>query len=184
MRAGDKPRPLDPVCCGVAGSREQSMTDKRPKPHLEPDDTVDVAPSTARPPFDPTNFARESDARIRAAAAAPASSLPTVRPPEGSADILASLKEMRASDAGSIPDVQEVDANGARDALGPEAIPFVAVSTADLAWFDLGPEAARLLAHVNGVSSLEAICATAGITADDAASLLLDLAEQGVVSFR
>ena len=98
--------------------------------------------------------------------------------------MLASLGAMRAV-AGSIPDVQEVDTNsGARDALGADAVPFVVVSREDLAWFDLGPEEVKLLAYVNGVSSLEAVCATASITVEDGTSLLLDLAERGVISFR
>jgi len=97
--------------------------------------------------------------------------------------MLASLSEMRAV-AGSIPDVQAVAYSGARDALGADAVPFVVVSREDLAWFDLGPEAVKLLAYVNGVSSLEAVCAMASITVEDGASLLLDLAERGVVSLR
>jgi hypothetical protein len=101
----------------------------------------------------------------------------------GPASVLAS-SELR-DDAGSSPDLLEGEtSSGARDALGSGAIPFVVMSPEDLAWFNLRPEAATLLACVNGVSSLEAVCAAANMTADEGAFLLLDLAEWGVVSFR
>jgi len=157
-----------------------SVKDKRPEPRPDCED----APSTARPPFDPVEFARESDARIRAAAEAPVSSLPTVRPPAGSADLFAGSSEKRAASA-SMPDVQEVaTTSDARDALGSDSVPFMAMSRQELAWFDVGPEATKLLAHVDGVSSIETVCARANVTAGEGASLLLDLAERGVVSFR
>ena len=101
----------------------------------------------------------------------------------GPASILAS-GELR-DDAGSLPEVLEGEtSSGARDALGPGAIPFVVMSPEDLAWFNLRPEAATLLVCVNDVSSLDAVCAAANMTADEGAFLLLDLAEWGVVSFR
>ena len=85
----------------------------------------------------------------------------------------------------SIPDVQEVETlSGAQDALGPDAVPILSVSRDDLARLDRGTEAAKLLPYVNGVSSLETICATASITAEEGAAIFLDLAELGVIDFR
>jgi hypothetical protein len=108
-----------------------------------------------------------------AAAEASLSSSPTLRPPAVH------------DDPGSMPDVQgEETGGGASDALGVDAIPFVSMSAADLAWFDLSPLAAKLLACVDGVSSLEAICAAANVTADEGAAMLLDLAVWRVISFR
>ena len=147
------------------------MTDKR-------DDTGDNGPpSTARPPFDPTKFARESEARIRAASEVPPSNLPTVRPPPGF--------PLSPARVGSMPDLEELGTTrGARDALGADAIPFLAVAREDLSWFELEPEALKLLARIDGVASLEVACAKAGFTAEEGALLLLTLSEQGVVGFR
>jgi len=171
------------VCESCGGLKKVERDGKGMEPRSAGDDAAERnRPTTAPPPFDPAEFARESDAKIRAVAEASPSSLPTVRPPAGSDLVPASMNNLDT--AGSIPDVQEVEPNSAHDALGPNAIPVLAVSHEDLAWFDLGPEAVRLLAFVNGISSLEAICAKANITAEEGAVLLLDLAEVGVVGFR
>ena len=123
----------------------------------------DDRPATVRPPFDPAEFARESDQRVRAATKAP----------DPAHDV-----------PGSTPEVQELASDGSvRDALGPDAVPFLVMSREDLASFDLRLDAAKLLTCVDGVSSIEAICAAASIPAEEGASLLLDLAERGVVSF-
>jgi hypothetical protein len=158
------------------------VTNKGRESQSEREDSELDVPPTARPSFDLAKFARESDARIRAATEAPISRMPTVRPPEGAADVLASSDEMRAV-ADSVPDVEAV-ATTARDALGTESVPFVVASRQDLARFDLTPEARRLLSHVNGIASLEAICGNANITAEEGASLVLDLAAEGIVGFR
>jgi hypothetical protein len=160
------------------------VTIKRPDSQSAYEDPEQGAPPTARPEFDPARFARESDARIRATIEAPISRMPTVRPPGGSADVLACPDEIREV-ADSIPDVEEVATNGgARDALGTDAVPCIVGSREDLPRFKLAPDAARLLSHVNGIASLEAICGKANITTEDGAFLILDLAEQGIVSFR
>jgi hypothetical protein len=160
-----------------------SVTSKRPE-FQSCEDAEQGAPPTARPEFDPAKFARESDAKIRAAIEAPISRMPTVRPPESLADVLAFPDETRAA-ADSIPDVEEVPSNGgAQDALGVDAVPCMARSREDLARSELTPGAARLLSYVNGIASLEAICGKAKITTEEGASLMLDLAEQGIVSFR
>ena len=159
------------------------MTSKRPE--LQScEDAERGAPPTARPEFDPAKFARESDAKIRAAIEAPISRMPTLRPPRGLGDVPALPDDMRAA-ADSIPDVEEVASDGgAQDALGVDAVPCIARSREDLAQFELTPDAARLLSYVNGIASLEAICGKAKITIEDGASLMLDLAERGIVGFR
>ena len=144
------------------------MTIKRRDPREEPDDAAgEQARTTLRPPFDPSAFARESE-RMLAAAPALAPDLSAV-----------------GDDAGSMPEVIEGDPGTvAIDALGPDSVPFVVMAPEDVAWFDVPPDVARLLACIDGTSSLGAVCATANISADDGASMLLDLAEWGVVSFR
>jgi hypothetical protein len=161
------------------------VTDKRPEPRAKQGAAESDAPITDRPPFDPVQFARESEARLRATDA-PTSGMPTVRPPPGAgldAEALLSLQEVRAP-AGSIPDVQVDSDSGADEALGIDAIPFVAVSRDDLPWFDLAVGAVKLLAHIDGVRTLEVVFARADIPEDEGVSLLLAMAEQGIVSFR
>jgi hypothetical protein len=86
---------------------------------------------------------------------------------------------------GSFPDVQEVEANvGATDALGADAIASLAVPRDELDWFKLSHEATKLLAFVDGVRSLQTICAMASVRVDEGAAALLELAEQGMVRFR
>jgi len=150
------------------------VTNKHPESQSLPsgfdDPDLDVPP-TARPKFDPEEFARDSDAMVRGTAEVPRSRMPTVPPPPDA--------------AGSTPDLQEVGTiGGAREALGADAVPCVAWSREDLALFDLGAEATRLLGYVNGISSVEAICRRACVTAEEGAAVMLELAEQGVVSFR
>jgi hypothetical protein len=155
----------------------KKLADKRP------DSVGQDASLTIRPPFDPAAFARESEAGVRAAEG-PASNLPTVRPPaDDSAPAIGSLSEVRGV-AGSIPDVQEVEMQGPARDLGGDDIPFVAVSRDDLPWFDLAPEAADLLALVDGISSVDALAARASFSTKECVSLLQDLAALGVVGFR
>jgi hypothetical protein len=147
------------------------MNDKHRPSRRDDPDSVEPPPTTRRAPFDTSQFARESDARFRTASEAPASGMPTVRPAR-------SLE-------GSIPDVQEVEAKvGAGDVLGGDAIAVLVVSREEVDWFKLSHEATKLLAFVDGVRSLEAICAMASVRVEDGAVALLDLAEQGIVRFR
>jgi hypothetical protein len=142
------------------------------------DAAVDTEPPpTDRPPFDPGEFARESE---RMLAAAEVVSLPTVRPPEGY-ESAHGLPIAFPVDAGSVPDVE---AETSDDALGMDTVPFVSMSRDDLGWVDIEPEAAKLLGHVDGVASIEVICKAAGISPDEGAALLLDLAELSVIGFR
>jgi hypothetical protein len=67
--------------------------------------------------------------------------------------------------------------------VGTDLVPVLNLSLEDLEWFDLAPEARDLLARVDGVSALDTLCARAAIPPALGAALLLDLAEQGIVSF-
>lgn len=167
----------------VASTRD--VTDEGREPRSESEDPVEKGrPMTVRPPFDPAEFARESDAKMRGATEAPALEPLAMGSPAGLAPLVTLLNE--ALDvAGSTPDVQEVETlGGAQDALGKDAVPFLSVSREDVAWLDLEPDAAKLLARVNGISSLESICAKVSMLEEEGAALLLDLAERGVVGFR
>jgi len=116
-----------------------------------------MEPTTLRPPFDPAEFARESE---RA----------TVPPPPDA-----------CSDAPSIS-VEVVD-----DILvlvGAETVPALNVALDDLEWFDLPPLARRVLHHIDGASRLDEICSKAGDSLADAIRLVEQLAREGLVSCR
>jgi hypothetical protein len=148
------------------------VNDKHRRPRRDSHDSVEPPPTTRRAPFDPVEFARESEAKLLAATEVPASNKPTAPPP--------AIPPM-----GSIPDVQEVEGKvGARDALGADAIAVLMVARDDVDWFGLSHDATKLLAFVDGVRSLETICAMASVRVEDGAAALLELAEQGMVRFR
>jgi len=132
---------------------------------------------TVLPPFDPAAFARDSETQL-STVPGPESSAPTVR---GRA--WERTSEVRAIHTSS-PEVEETALGDVRDALGDDAVPVRLASPDEKGWLDLPPEAARLLAHVDGVSSLGTICARANVASQDGAIILLELAEQGIVSFR
>jgi hypothetical protein len=150
---------------------------------------------TARPPFDPVQFARDSE-NLLGTGEGPDSGRPTVPPDPGlgfsvppapPAPIIRETHTdpsgMRAINRTSSPDIEidmTIDAEGA---LGGD-VPVLAVSRDDLEWFDLSPVARSLLLHVNGLASIEAICVKSRVAAEEGAALLLELAEQGIISFR
>lgn len=127
------------------------MNDKHRRPRTDSHDSVEPPPTTRRAPFDPAEFARESEAKLLAASDKPTAPPPAIR-------------------GGS--------------ALGADAIAVLTVARDDVDWFRLSHEATKLLAFVDGVRSLETICAMASVSVEDGAAALLDLAEQGMVRFR
>jgi hypothetical protein len=120
------------------------MDERRPRPG---------EPTTVRPPFDPVEFARESDSRIRVQSA-PASGRPTSPPPP--------------------------------DATRPrgQEIPLLAMAREDLEWFDLDAPALALLRLVNGEDPVEVLCASAGLSPDEAFATLERLARENIIAWR
>lgn len=57
------------------------------------------------------------------------------------------------------------------------------VSREELERIVLSPETSRLVTCIDGVRPLETACAMANMNPQDGATILLDLADQGVVSF-
>lgn len=157
------------------------MNDEARKRKAVDDDGVGERP-TLRPPFDPEAFARESESGLHETV--PASSLrPTPRafqrpevPPLEWGTTRAPLP--------SAPELDERAAScDALDALGADAVPVLAVPQEELEWVALPAEASRLLAHVDGLRSIEVVCTMANVAAEDGATILLDLVDQGIVSF-
>jgi hypothetical protein len=142
---------------------------------------VDQDRPTPRPAFDPETFAREAESRLRMADHR--STKPTPRAlqrPE-----LPPLQWGRTGVAlPGAPELPEQPGSlDALDALGADAVPVVAISREDLGWIEISPEASRLLTHVNGVRPLNVVCAMANVAPEHGATILLELADRGVVSF-
>jgi hypothetical protein len=140
-------------------------------------DDASREPTTVRPPFDPEKFAKESDSKLRVLEEAgrlgerrPApSNRPTVPPPPG-------LPDYAADPAVSTP--------SAPPPIGADVIPELVVAREDLEWFDLTVEARSLLQHVDGESSVGAICEKAQLSTTEVFAELERLAGEGLVSWR
>jgi len=117
---------------------------------------ADTDPATVRPPFDPAEFARESERT-------------TIPPPPGLPSYAPGVS------SGTMDALVPV---------GGATVPALAVALDDLEWFDLPPIARRVLRHVDGVASMDGICSKSGDSLDDAISLVEQLARDGLVSFR
>ncbi len=58
------------------------------------------------------------------------------------------------------------------------------MSRQELEWFALSPAASRLIAEVDGLSAVEAICSRAALSRTEGSLILLELSDQGIVMFR
>jgi hypothetical protein len=58
------------------------------------------------------------------------------------------------------------------------------MSRQELEWFALSPAAGRLIAQVDGVSRVDAVCMQAAVPGTEGTLILLELSEQGIVTFR
>jgi len=138
------------------------------KPSRRPTQEFKVQPAgdeTVRPPFDPEEFARESESRLRIAhVAAPLIADDEVPPSSQSATRLTAA---------------------ARETLpAPDAVPFRAMAMEDLEWFDLDGEAKALLERVNGVRTIARIAETVGMEPVLACGLFVRLAAENIIGFR
>ena len=139
------------------------MPDRGAKLYPEHADAGDKPrePETVRPPFDPEEFARESDSLIRIEAAE------TVPPP--------AMSTPRGGTSGTMT---------ALAAVGPELVPSLALSRDDLEWFDLEPVARVLLRYVTGGEPVEAIARNAGVSLEQAVAVLHELAREGILTWQ
>jgi hypothetical protein len=132
------------------------VSERRPKSIRR---TVTVRASeaaTIRPPFDPQEFARESER---------ATLPPPPRMPSDAPELASSTMEV------ILP-------------VEPTSVPELAVAKEDLEWFDLPPLARKLLEEMDGEASVEAICERAGLILADAIELVEELAREGLVFAR
>jgi hypothetical protein len=122
---------------------------------------------TIRPPFDPSEFARDSESRARIAEAASNELPATVRPPPGTPEYDSDPS------TGSVP-VPLVVAG--------HTVLTLAVGAGDIEWFDLRPAARRLLLQVDGCESVAAICRRCGLDLAEGVRVFQDLAAQGLIA--
>ncbi len=111
---------------------------------------------TARPPFDPQEFARETER----------STLPVpIATPSSAPDLASGTMEV------FLP-------------VEPMTIPELIVAREDLEWFDLPPAARTLLEHIDGEASVEAIAARAGLLLTDVVDIMDGLVREGFIAPR
>jgi hypothetical protein len=132
----------------------------------EPED--EGARTTVRPPFDPEQFARESDSMI-GLDGEPPSERPTAPPPPG-------LPQYTGGP--SLPKPYSLTS------VGSEAVPSLAIAREDLEWFELPRLTRDLLALVDGRSTLAVICARGGLALEAAMAACHELDCQGIVTLR
>ena len=137
MNFGSLATPAPPT---VAGPRASASDDK----------------ATVRPPFDPAEFARQSEL--------------TTMPPAGQVPDLDPVVSTEAT-----MEVLFVDG---------DTVPTLAVAREDLEWFDLAQPVRDLLRHVDGKASLSAVCARARRSVEDGVSLVEQLVRDGVLACR
>jgi hypothetical protein len=120
---------------------------------------------TVRPPFDPQEFARQTESRVRVPESSLSSHLTSTLPPPA-----------------ELPQYPHDLADPDHGPFGPDTIPMLAMDPGEFAWFELPPLAHRLLAYVNGQDSVARICELTGTDLGDALATLADLAREGVIS--
>jgi hypothetical protein len=109
---------------------------------------------TVRPPFDPQDFAKQSE-RLTVR---PDADTPSETPEIGSPSMVVEL----------LP-AQET------------SIPRLAVGHEDLEWFDLSPNARRILEFIDGAASLEVICIRMSLPLTDGVDAIDALTREGIV---
>jgi hypothetical protein len=130
---------------------------------------------TARPPFDPAQFAQEAESRLGHAEESPASRKETPRAFPRPSLAVTSRPKVREAGSARWPK--------ASDNLDGKAVPLLAMSRQELEWFALSPSASRLIAQVDGLAAVETICSRAELPCAEGTLILLELSDQGIVTF-
>ena len=112
--------------------------------------------TTVRPPFDPQEFARQSE-RVTLP--------PPPRAPSDAPELVSGTMEVFWP-------------------VEPTTIPELIVARDDLEWFDLPPLCRKLLEHVDGTANVEVICAKSGVAIADATELFEELVRESIVATR
>jgi hypothetical protein len=147
------------------------MSDSRAKPRVPVAPPADEGAtiSTVRPPFDPLEFARDSESKMRIVDAELPSNRPTAPPPPGLPQYQAGLTSGTMASLASV---------------GLDTVPALAVARDDLAWFALPEPAAKLVAQVDGHDDIGTLAVRSGVPLDAAMAAFHELARQGIVTLR
>jgi hypothetical protein len=130
---------------------------------------------TTPPPFDPSAYARQAEEANRASQlpTTPAIDLEACRAAMREAPLPTPHSGFRIARAPSAPTL-----------VSGEDSPYLLVSRADLEWFELDDETARVLLRIDGVKSVEDLVAATGVSFERVAVILTGLANQAIVSLR
>jgi hypothetical protein len=173
--------------------RVTKRANQKPRGKSEP-----PPPSTVPPPFDPDEYARESESMIVPAPAISSYSMHPTVPPEADYEALreSCSTQMVAAAPVPFPSEDAVDAQSevrvvSRPPSAPDddlpsldSVPVLAVAPEDLAWFDLDVDTSALLAKVNGKDSIKKIAAKSTIAPFDVQLIFYELAKVGAVELR
>jgi hypothetical protein len=110
--------------------------------------------ATVRPPFDPQEFARQSE-RVTLP--------PPPKAPSEAPEVVSGTMEV----------FWPIEAS---------AVPRLAVARDDLEWFELPPLALRLLEHVDGANTVETIAVRTATELTEATDVFDELVREGIVS--
>ncbi len=113
-------------------------------------------PETVKPPFDPQQFARDTESKIRLESEQPPSARPTLAPPSPL----------------PLPHTSATD------------VPVLAITRDDLEWFALSPLGRTLLQQVNGRDTVEALAGLLRRTPEELLTELDALARDGLITWR
>jgi hypothetical protein len=147
--------------------------------------------ATAPPPFDPEEYARESESMVVGKPVASPSMKPTM-PPDPF------YQELRESCSDHMPVAEIVDDGSdwqsevrvlstaplPRDMPPFEAVPYLAMQADDLAWFELGPDARRILALIDGCNCVGVVLTKSPAGVDETGRVLAELLNLGVIELR
>ncbi|MGO9838624.1 MAG: hypothetical protein ACLP1X_30970 [Polyangiaceae bacterium] len=128
--------------------------------------TIVQARLSASPRSHPPGSSRSDTRRSTAPSAAP-----VVPPVHGRAGNRTS--EVKIVSAG--PELEETALDSVWEVLDGNAVPILVASPEELMRLRLPQGEARVLAHIDGVSSLDAVCAKAKVSPEDGALILLEL---------
>ena len=140
---------------------------------------------TVVPPFDPSEYARDSES-MTVATAARVSDVPTIPPDSDYADLRESCStNMRAAAPAPIPREltdEETHRRATRAFVTPlAAVPVLLVAREDCAWFDLGADASALLHAVDEVTPLVALAESCGISPARALEIVGHLVKERIL---
>ena len=145
---------------------------------------------TVPPPFDPEEYARDSESMIIANPVT-ASMKPTMPPEPFYEDLRESCSDqMEVAEAApdSVDFQSEVRVLSSAPLPGDipslDAVPFIAMQTDDLAWFDLGADSKSVLSLVDGCTPIGLILTRSPLAADDTCQIVRELLGLGIIEVR